>query len=302
MRNDDTPRPSSQRAMDRLKRLIVGGVTAVLASGAIVGISAAFHRENSDRADDGHAMTGGLLLSSAGAEEASRLADTLWEHAAPHGWGLPYEWDAYRDGTVNPETTAYAITTALVLNGLLDAGLADERAADVAVAWAGCCWSDGFFWYSDQPHDAIYTPNVSSMLAGVIFRFVHERPDLFALEEREALSSRANSAMTRLFATARPGPEWAYSDFEDRPNDLLHHVYTLWGAELYRQFGGSVPWSADDAARAMRGREDTFVWPAAAPAMRYAFASCWAPKFAQASDLEREAISARDAAHRALAC
>ncbi|MBK7551996.1 MAG: hypothetical protein IPI61_10175 [Syntrophaceae bacterium] len=36
------------------------------------------------------------------------------------GWGLPFAWDAYGDGTTNPADTEYTITTGIVVNALLD--------------------------------------------------------------------------------------------------------------------------------------------------------------------------------------
>jgi len=37
------------------------------------------------------------------------------------GWGLPGAWDAFGDGTINPENSQFTITNALVMQGLLDA-------------------------------------------------------------------------------------------------------------------------------------------------------------------------------------
>src|ERR1700743_1034684 len=36
------------------------------------------------------------------------------------GWGLPQAWDAFSDGTVDPTNQPFTITTAIVLNGLMD--------------------------------------------------------------------------------------------------------------------------------------------------------------------------------------
>ena len=35
------------------------------------------------------------------------------------GWGVPIAWDAYGDGSINPENTEYSISTAIVIDALL---------------------------------------------------------------------------------------------------------------------------------------------------------------------------------------
>lgn len=37
-----------------------------------------------------------------------------------YGWGLPFEWDAFDDGSTNPENTVYSISTGLSIKALLD--------------------------------------------------------------------------------------------------------------------------------------------------------------------------------------
>ncbi|MGA9228097.1 MAG: hypothetical protein WB217_17250, partial [Mesobacillus sp.] len=36
------------------------------------------------------------------------------------GWGLPHEWDAYQNDSINPPNHPYTITTSIVMNGFLD--------------------------------------------------------------------------------------------------------------------------------------------------------------------------------------
>lgn len=190
--------------------------------------------------------------------------DRLREVARPDGWGLTYAWDAYQDGSVNPESTAYAITTALVLQAFLDAGEIGPQERAIAERWSRCCFTDGFYWYSDQPSDAIFTPNVTSMMASVMYR----------LGYRE----QATEAFEKLFATAKPGPIWAYSDVTRFDNDLLHHTYTVWGIEAYREAGGSVPWPREQVARTVaefNGSKDD--WQMGSVGMRRAFLTCFAP-------------------------
>src|SRR5690349_4558433 len=56
---------------------------------------------------------------------AATSLDWLLAHAdedgdAVKGWGLPFAWDAFGDGTPNPPNTEYAITSAIVIDALLD--------------------------------------------------------------------------------------------------------------------------------------------------------------------------------------
>lgn len=200
-----------------------------------------------------------------------------------HGWGVNIARDSFSDGSVNPADTDYAPPTALVLQAFidLDAVGPDERA--VARAWIDCCLSDDFFWYSDQPSDAIYTPNVSALMAGVM--------------QELGYRGVADRVIRRLIATTDlPGwPTWAYSAAGPKPNDMLHHVYTVIGIERYRTAGGRVPipWTAEEALAATPAK--TGLWPAGGPAMRALFATCYADQ--PTAVPTGSARTERDAAH-----
>lgn len=213
--------------------------------------------------------------------------DDIRASAGPHGWGRGFAWDAFQDGSVNPDGTAYAVRTAFALYALLDADAIGPAEREIAEAWNACCWEGDFWWYSDRPDDAIYTPNASSMMAGVM--------------QRMGYTEQADAAIRRLVETAEPGPVWTYSEVSgERVNDLIHHVYTLWGIEQYREHGGTVeiPWTAAEAAAAMVGRTDTGVQPAGGFAARYAFAACYAPDYVNPTDLEADPATPRDAAQQ----
>jgi hypothetical protein len=207
------------------------------------------------------------------------------DSAGPHGWERPFAWDAFSDGSVNPAGTAYAVRTAFALYALLDADAIGPQEQAIAAAWNACCFTDGFWWYSE--HDPIYTPNASAMMAGVM--------------QRMGYTEQADAAIRRLVASADPGPVWRYSEATGaKVNDLIHHVYTLWGIEQYRTHGGAVeiPWTAEEAAAAMAERTDVADWPGGGPAARYAFAACFASAFADSADLRTSGANPRDDAHR----
>src|SRR5690606_29961276 len=87
------------------------------------------------------------------------------------GWGLPFPWDAFRDGSVNPAHTEYGITTALAVQGLIDFYEATEEesylsAAVSALAAYATEFRNGDLRYSVAPSDEAAVHNVTAMLMG----------------------------------------------------------------------------------------------------------------------------------------
>ena len=191
------------------------------------------------------------------------------------GWGLPQSWDAWADGTVNPENQPYTITTAIVLTGLLDAlqvedAFSDEERAqiatvirDVVLRWCNEVWSDGYgggyFWYSPSKADEIFGVNAPAMFLTPLVRLLQEHPDVLTAAQKKLVRSRADALAKAVVSTAtlREGkPFWRYAPVpnrlkHDRPNDLVHHVYVLFGVEGYRDWDDGaveIPWSRDAAA------------------------------------------------------
>lgn len=248
-------------------------------------------RENLFKTISQQPMTYGLVLSaecarytrinaSEAARRARKAARWLVENQdldgdGQPGWGLPEAWDAFQDGTTNPENQPYTITTALVMISLLDFLQTDlpspaERdeirrlLARVAVRWCNF-WSEGFsagfFWYSTSRADAHFAVNSPSMFIGALARLLHEQPSALAGEGRQLVQARMDDQARSVVATVAivDGlPYWSYMPLPNyrnsaRPNDLIHHVYTLWGAELYRGLGGAVklPWTREQAVRSL---------------------------------------------------
>ena len=192
------------------------------------------------------------------------------------GWGLPFAWDAFGDNTVNPVDHPYTIDTAIVLVGLLDAldthGIwSDEERREIVLLvknvlerWCTECWTEsgnsrGFFWYSPSPSDSYFLANVSTMLCGVLQRFIHEFGNELSAGEMTLFSSRVADGITLVEESVvmfEGMPFWHYCDspgFDDLTNDLVHHVYILYGFRVYRKYGGQVPvrWTAEDALRSL---------------------------------------------------
>lgn len=90
---------------------------------------------------DDHPMAYGLYASAASmlgmVDQAQTAANWLLANPATKnsmGWGLPFAWDAFGDGTINPSTTVYGVTTALAVRGLLDVYAATKNAAYLRAA------------------------------------------------------------------------------------------------------------------------------------------------------------------------
>lgn len=189
------------------------------------------------------------------------------------GWGFPYAWDAFSDGTLTPAYTPYTIDTAFVLLGLLDALKIQSFWADaerweilnvirkVCVQWSEDTWSDtakgGFFWYSRSAFDAHFVTNVSAMFATALWRAITEHGDAFSDSQYQFIQTRVDQAMAEIVSQViwrNDAPFWNYIPLpnffnQDKPNDLLHHAYILWSGEVYRSSEQHIrlPWSLSQA-------------------------------------------------------
>ena len=178
------------------------------------------------------------------------------------GWGLPQAWQH------RPRNAPYTITTAIVLEGFLDAlalpqfWSAAERGEIIALVravemrWCRELWAEGhgggYFVYS--PFDADppwFCVNAPGMFLGVLARLLHEHDAALTADERRLFTERRDSLVraTVAQATLRDGaPFWKYiatpnAVKSDRANDLVHQIYILWGLEIFRDCGGALPWT-----------------------------------------------------------
>lgn len=190
-------------------------------------------------------------------------------HDSYYGWGLPQAWDAFADGTTNPENHPYTITTAIVLQGLTDAlsissfWTENEKQEiqriikNVCLYWCEEVWTgkgnSGYFWYSISSSDACFCPNVSAMFLGVLARITSEQKQIFTNSELYLIQNRVDKAAKGIISNVKWSsgmPFWNYTIQNDvSPNDLVHHAFILWGMELYRYSGGQIeiPWSQSQA-------------------------------------------------------
>ena len=201
-----------------------------------------------------YATTYGLVLESAvaagDAETADRARTWLRDDERPAGWGMDWTWDPFSDGSMTQAGTPFAVTTAIAIDGLLEAGIdADgaDRIGRILMRWAREAWSDGYFWYSLAPQDAIDTPNVNGMLAGAAARFLTEHGDALSEADAAFLRERVEGSLVRLASQHDASLRWPYSARQPIVNDLAHHIYILWGAERARDAGFEVAWTREEA-------------------------------------------------------
>jgi len=175
------------------------------------------------------------------------------------GWGVPIAWDAYGDGSVNPENTEYSISTAIAVDALLGwATYVDEqKKADILALVERALepylpenmrTPAGLLPYSLLDHDRKYdTFNSAVYLAGQMQRFAQITP---SVELKEALQSAADSTMAALvrnrkIAKGSGSWYWNYSIQEDNPNDLPHAGYIVEGVLTYIDSQGRQASSID---------------------------------------------------------
>lgn len=190
------------------------------------------------------------------------------------GWGLPQPFDAFADGTTNPENHPYTITTAIVIESLLDAlSIKDfwteaekkqikDLISDVTLYWLKNIYvggeNMGCLGYSQEITDMYYyTPNVSGMFLSGLVRILTEHNEIFDETQKTFVTQRTHSIAKKLTSTVilNDGiPYWHYVVNPDkanspRPNDPVHHIYILWGIEEYRDHFNeiAIPFSRNDS-------------------------------------------------------
>lgn len=168
------------------------------------------------------------------------------------GWGLPFAWDAFGDGTVNPPGTAYTISTAIAIASLLDWYDSDSDAPKDAIRRAVAAAFEpyldgrvdspaGFPAYSLEPADRKYDCfNPAAYLAGQAQRFSR----LVDGKARVRLEQLADGVVEALLAHRQLAADgswyWFYSVTEKNPNDLPHASYIIAGLRAYTAHGGAL--------------------------------------------------------------
>jgi hypothetical protein len=187
------------------------------------------------------------------------LRNSDLNHNGVVGWGLPSAYDAFGDGTLNPANTEYTITTASVINKLLEWPLFDRRAprrrihAAIRRAFApylrvGRSSSagrtpTGLFGYSLLRHDRRFDVyNVGAFMAGVMQRASRR---LRGRSLRRRLRAAADENMRVLLRARRASPAgrayWLYgTEPGSRSNELGHASIIIRGVRAYQRNAGRL--------------------------------------------------------------
>ncbi|MBL7076043.1 MAG: hypothetical protein ISS31_01100 [Kiritimatiellae bacterium] len=159
------------------------------------------------------------------------------------GWGLPFAWDAFGDGTENPAHTEYGITTVWCVRALLDVyeQANDENALRVALSaldgylqYYTRTDKGGFFWYSSRIEDATGVHNVSSMLMSQYARAYR----LTGRRQYLSLASETAQFLAEARLCSEYGTYWFYSTRRKRYNDSKHAAYIVQGLVDFNRYSG----------------------------------------------------------------
>lgn len=169
------------------------------------------------------------------------------------GWGVPLAWDPYGDGSTNPAHTKYTISTAIVIDSLLDWIEQDpsaprdrvlELVRDAIRPYLDphILSPSGLLPYSletvDRPYD---TFNPAGYLAGVMQRYSRLETDPNLAKQ---IRSVADMTVAAHLKHRQVGPNgswyWNYSVTEPVPNDLAHAGYIMYGMRLYADNEGGL--------------------------------------------------------------
>jgi len=213
------------------------------------------------------------LISQESSALANSVAAVEWlvkhkELSGEVGWGLPFAWDAFGDGSLNKEHTVCGIViTVLVVQALLDVVDALERSPEntlikiqtlIETAQSAIrsfldnrfdrVGEHSVFWYSTNPDDSYHVLHATSMLVGQIQRLSNY---VDSPQEAHELSLIAHQGFLYIIESARLDEEgnlqWLYEgkdwpdDRKKRPNDLVHEVYVIQGLTDYAKYGGADP-------------------------------------------------------------
>lgn len=169
------------------------------------------------------------------------------------GWGVPVAWDPYGDGSFNPAHTKYTISTAIVIDSLLDWLEFDSTAPEAKIMQVS---SEALGPYLDQK---IYSPsglfpyslelvdrkfdtfNPAAYLAGVMQRFSLLIDDpLLKRSLQSAADTTIQVHIDHHKLTNSGSWFWNYSISENVPNDLAHAGYIIYGIDNYVKNSGNL--------------------------------------------------------------
>jgi hypothetical protein len=195
-----------------------------------------------------HLRARGRELSAIGRMAGHELLATHQSYKG--GWGLPFEWDAYADGSVNPAFTVYTISTSIALQALMDWLDHDPNAPreeienaviQVVEAYANSSIlsHSGLVPYSLSPSDRQYnTFNPAAHIAGQLQRISSSLEPSLRVRAQYVADRTVMALLMESKVSDLGNIYWNYSIEEDIANDLAHAVYIVEGLATYLQYQG----------------------------------------------------------------
>lgn len=208
-------------------------------------------------------MAYGLLVSAFVVDglpdDARRAADWLVSNNDLNGngvpgWGLPFAWDAFSDGSINPIHTEYGVTTAVAVQGLLDfyESTTEAKYLNAAVAALEAYaaeFRDGDFRYSVAPTDSVPTHNITAMLMGQYARAGR----LAARDDFSRLATKSYNRLMSISHSDSTGIWWSYVEGNAKTNDLVHASYIVRGLIDFQAPADVIEKAANYLKRFVRG-------------------------------------------------
>lgn len=173
------------------------------------------------------------------------------DHDGIPGWGLPFPWDAFGDGSPNEANATYAISTAIVIDALIDrAGQAtgERRASLIDLALQAilpyladsAASPGGVAPYSLSTQDRPYTVfNTAAYIAAMAQRLSNQGVPPARAEELRSFADRTMQLLLESRLLAPSGAwYWPYMASSTSLNDLPHASYIAYAIQTYARHGG----------------------------------------------------------------
>lgn len=177
---------------------------------------------------------------------AAALSELLALQNPDGGFGLAVAWDAFQDGTVNPASTSYTVTTAGHVGWPLLAAYREgavgpvplERAVDSLLDSTARLEDGTCLAYSTSPDDA-HEPCVHNVNIGAAaFLAAVSGATSYRRDELRALVAAVSSRLTRGYDRATG--YWVYMSGRTAPQDMSHQIYTATSADALDESFGAV--------------------------------------------------------------
>ncbi|WNB17741.1 hypothetical protein [Marivirga arenosa] len=168
-------------------------------------------------------------------EKVKTKLNALYEEIEKNGYGLGYSWDAFQDGSVNPDTTNYTITITdhvglVLLKGYLAGVVEEARIHHLVNALQRIPLADSIklgncLAYSDSPYDQIgcvHNVNISAA------QFLNSINVLTNLKVKN-IDYEIDQILTREINSYQPAEKnFLYWDGGSRLTDQNHLAFQVW--------------------------------------------------------------------------